>query len=149
MKTLLSIVPLALCCSCSITQEVVPIPADVVVDTLYIRNNAAVHMQGFLPELQRQIEDNGVTVHVYDDTAPDEAQFTLEYIANWKWDMAMYLSFFHADVFEQGRLLASMEYDARSGGANMGKFGDTAGKIRPLVYELFGNVLPPATDLEE
>lgn len=148
MKTLLTLIAATALCSCSITQDVVPLPPDVVVGKIYMQDNPNVHMEGFQPELRRQIEENGVEVHVYDSQPPEGARFTLEFTANWTWDMAMYLSYFRADVFDNGRSIGSMEYDARSGGANMGKFGNTASKIRPLVYELFGNEPPTEVDVE-
>jgi len=52
------------------------------------------------------------------------------------WDMAMYLTYFHATLYEDGRVLGEVEYDAKMGGANFAKFGRTAEKIRPLLSEL-------------
>jgi hypothetical protein len=54
--------------------------------------------------------------------------------------MAMYLTYFHAKLYEDGRILGEVEYDAKMGGANMGKFGKTAEKIRPLLSELLQGV---------
>ena len=52
------------------------------------------------------------------------------------WDIAMYLTYFHATLYEDGRVLGEVEYDAKMGGANFAKFGRTAEKIRPLLSEL-------------
>lgn len=41
---------------------------------------------------------------------------------------------------ENGKVLGRAEYDSRRGGANMGKFGKTAEKIRPLLMDLLSNV---------
>lgn len=41
---------------------------------------------------------------------------------------------------ENGKVLGRAEYDSRRGGANMGKFGKTAKKIRLLLMDLLTNV---------
>ena len=57
--------------------------------------------------------------------------------------MAMYLTYFRATLYENGRVLGEVEYDAKMGGGNMKKFGKTAEKIRPLLTELLGKVERP------
>lgn len=54
--------------------------------------------------------------------------------------MTMYIFYFEATLFEDFRLLGTAEYDARMGGANMGKFGSTADKIQPLLVQLLDPV---------
>ncbi|MBC7368679.1 MAG: hypothetical protein H7343_18035 [Undibacterium sp.] len=63
-----------------------------------------------------------------------------------KWDLAMRLTYFYGTLSEDGRILGQTEYDARMGGANIGKFGPTAEKIRPLIAELFRNATPAPTE---
>ena len=46
---------------------------------------------------------------------------------------------FEEDNWRRVRI-GEVEYDARKGGANMGKFGRTAEKIRPLLDELLKDV---------
>lgn len=41
---------------------------------------------------------------------------------------------------ENGKVLGRAEYDSRRGGSNVGKFGKTAEKIRPLLMDILSNV---------
>jgi len=50
----------------------------------------------------------------------------------------MYLTYLHIEIREDGNVIASADYDARRGGGNMGKFGHTADKMRPLLDKMFG-----------
>ena len=54
--------------------------------------------------------------------------------------MAMYLVYFRGTLYEDDRVLGEVEYDAKMGGGNMGKFGKTKEKIRPLLTELVSKV---------
>jgi hypothetical protein len=108
-------------------------------------------MEGLHPEIVQQLTTLGFQVESFDTARPKEATYWMTYTANWAWDMAMYLTYFEAILMEDGRILGRVEYDARRGGGNMGKFGKTAEKIRPLFMELFQNVqreapaeVPPA-----
>ena len=127
---------------CSISQRVIPAPAGTNIDTLYIENNSAVLMSGLVEEIQRQVRSMGYDTKIYSGERPKEAIYCLKYTANWKWDMAMYLTFFHATLLEEDRVLGTAEYDARSGGANVGKFGHTAEQLRPILTQLLVNVRP-------
>ena len=123
--------------ACSIKQEVVPIPDGTTIGTLYVQKNEDLHMKEFHSTLVSQIEQTGTNVITCGDSWPADATYRMSYTANWSWDMAMYLAFFHADVFEGDQIIGSAEYNAKGGGANMSKFGATENKIRPLILELF------------
>jgi hypothetical protein len=97
-------------------------------------------MEGLHPEILQQLTTLGFKVETFDTTRPKEATYWMTYTANWNWDMAIYLTYFQATLLEDGKVLGRAEYDARKGGANMGKFGKTAEKIRPLLMDLFQNV---------
>ena len=94
--------------------------------------------EGFLPELESQIHSHGIETSVYEGNIPEGCQYSLEYTANWAWDLAMYLTYLHIEIREDGNVIASADYDARRGGGNMGKFGHTADKMRPLLDQMFG-----------
>lgn len=121
---------------CTITQDVQPVKAGAV-DSVCIERNSGVLMEGFLPELESLIAERGIETMVYEGDPPASCQTLVKYSANWRWDMAMYLHYAKIEVFEGRRVLGSAEYDARSGGANFGKFGSTREKIAPLVAQLF------------
>lgn len=97
-------------------------------------------MEGLLDELVAQIQGMGFESESYIGDRPANAKHYLTYTANWSWDMAMYLTYFRATLYDDGRVLGEVEYDAKMGGANMGKFGKTAEKVRPLLEELLGKV---------
>ena len=124
---------------CAITQKVSPIETNPTITTVYIQKNPNVRMDGLLPEIVQQLTTLGFKVETFDTTRPKEATHWMIYTANWNWDMAMYLTYFKATLMEEGKILGSAEYDARRGGGNMGKFGKTAEKVRPLLIELFQN----------
>jgi hypothetical protein len=121
---------------CTISQSVDPVavrPAEVCV-----ARNDTVHMAGFHDELVRQIEARGIAVRSFAGALPADCRHRVNYTANWRWDMAMYLSYAQINVIEGDRPVGSATYDATQGGANMGKFGPTAEKLAPLVGQLFG-----------
>ncbi len=123
---------------CAIVQNVVPMPNAQNVTEIYVVHNPKVLMEGFIDEMCSQIRNMNINVIVVSSTAevPKDTVY-MTYTANWNWDMAMYLTFFEAKVYTDGRLLGYAVYDSRKGGANMGKFGTTAEKIRPLLSQLF------------
>jgi hypothetical protein len=124
---------------CSITQTVDPIkPAQV--SQVCVLDNKDIFMDGFQPEVQRQIEAKLVPTKIYKGPRPAECSHFVEYTANWGWDMAMYLTYAEFRVYDARGLTGSAFYDARRGGGRLDKFGPTAEKIRPLIDQLFGSV---------
>jgi hypothetical protein len=124
---------------CSITQTVDPIqPAQV--SQVCVLDNKDIFMDGFQPEVQRQIEAKHIPTRVYTGARPAECSHYVEYTANWLWDMAMYLAYAEFRVYDAKGLAGSASYDARRGGGRLDKFGKTADKIRPLIDRLFGSV---------
>lgn len=125
---------------CAISQNVMPVDSDVVIHKVYVLENDRVHMERLIDEIVSQLEELGFESEAYAGDRPDEAKHYLTFSANWNWDVAMYLTYFKATLYEDGRVLGEVEYDAKMGGANMNKFGKTANKIRPLLEELFQKV---------
>lgn len=124
---------------CSISQTVDPIkPAQV--SQVCVLDNKDILMDGFQPEVQRQIEAKNFPTKVYTGERPAECSHYLEYTANWQWDMAMYLTYAEFRVYDAKGLTGTAFYDARWGGGRLDKFGRTADKIRPLIDQLFGAV---------
>ena len=142
---LLAGICLLLCSGCAITRNVQPVASGTQIDRIYVNKNPRVLMDGFHPEILSQIQSLGFEAVGYEGDKPKEARFYVTYTANWAWDMAMYLVYFRATLYDEGRVLGEVDYDAKMGGANMGKFGTTANKIRPLLTELLQNAkLMPA-----
>ncbi|HXI69353.1 MAG TPA: Sbal_3080 family lipoprotein [Verrucomicrobiae bacterium] len=125
---------------CTITRNVSPVSSGTSIQTIYVQRNPKVLMDGFHPELVKQIQELGFEVESYEGSTPAAARYYLTYTANWQWDVAMYLTYFDATLFEDGKSIGNVEYDARRGSGRMDKFGHTAEKIRPLLIDLFKNV---------
>jgi len=121
---------------CSIVQKVDPVPVGSV-EQVCVERNTAVHMDGFHPDLSRLIEAQGYKVSTIEGAAPAACSHIVSYTANWGWDLAMYLTYARVEVMQDGRRVGQIEYDARSGSGNMGKFGATSAKLQPLVAQLF------------
>lgn len=123
--------------ACTISESVNPVK-DTAVREVCIQNNSSVQMSAFEPTLKRLIEEQGVKTKSYSgNTPPNDCSYTLTYTANWRWDLAIYLFYARIEVFNRGRSVGMVEYDARRGGANMNKFGRTEAKLRPLIQRLF------------
>lgn len=121
---------------CVIHKTVNPV-TDHEITELCIEQNKDVFMEGFHPELVTQIETMGIKTHTYETQRPKSCTFFLEYTANWAWDLAMYLVYADIRVYDSNQLIGKAEYNARSGGGRLDKFGTTAEKIRPLLSQLF------------
>jgi len=126
---------------CSISKHVNPVPVGTKIHTIYIvENQDTLYKESLLEELQTIINDTGCqAVPVTDAQAPGMG-CCLRYQANWQWDLAMYLIYFKATLYDQSQPIGEVEYDARMGGGRLDKFGSTAGKIRPLLQEMLAGV---------
>jgi hypothetical protein len=121
---------------CAINQNVRPV-AVTGITQVCIKANPQVMMDDFVKELRSQIEARGVRTSVYDGERPTSCRHHVEYTANWRWDLAMYLAFAKLDVYEDNLLVGQATYDALGGGFRLDKFGPTAEKLRVLVDQLF------------
>jgi len=121
---------------CAISQDVQPVDSTEIIQKIYVKENPKVLMEGLLPEIVSQLNALGFESESYSGDLPENAHHYLTFTANWQWDMAMYLTYFRTTLYNQGRILGTAEYDAKSGGANMNKFGKTGEKIRPLLREM-------------
>ncbi|MEM9753365.1 MAG: Sbal_3080 family lipoprotein [Planctomycetota bacterium] len=124
---------------CSISRNVRPVENASRIDKIYIEENPRVHMEGLLPEMVTQLEAMGYVTETYLEAPPSRARYTMTFTANWAWDVTMYLTYFRAELWDRGQRIGEAEYDARAGSANLGKFGTTADKIRPLLEEMLGH----------
>jgi len=122
--------------ACTINQNVAPVKPTAVSE-LCIQRNDKVLMDEFEPTLARLIEARGVKTRFYTGARPADCRHNATYIANWRWDLAMYLYYFRIEIFEDFKSVGLAEYDAALGGANMGKFGSTEEKLKPLIDQLF------------
>lgn len=129
--------------ACTISQNVSPVGDSIFIEKVYVKDNPKAHMKELVNELVTQIDELGFYSEKFEGNRPLDATHYIEYTANWAWDMAMYLTFFEAKLYDGAKLIGEVSYDARRGGGNMGKFGRTAEKIKPLLTELFEKVERP------
>ncbi len=125
---------------CAISRHVVPVESNAQVEKIYVLHNERVHMEGINPALVEIFQSLGFESELYYGDRPAGALHTFTFTANWTWDMAMYLTYFRGTLLEDGRVIGEVEYDARSGGSNMSKFGSTESKIEPLIAEMLERV---------
>lgn len=142
MKKLLLILVVAILSGCTISSNVVPVK-EASIEKIFVKENDEVFMKELDNEIVSQIKKLGFESDSYQGKRPIEAKHYLTYTANWAWDLAMYLTFFEAKLYEDDTLIGEASYDARSGSGNMGKFGQTSEKIKPLLRDLLEKVARP------
>lgn len=135
-RALIASIAAATLAGCAITQNVKPVTASGITEVC-VKNNPQVMMDGFVKELRSQIEKKGIRTTQFDGERPGSCRHHVEYTANWRWDMAMYLVFAQINVYENGLAVGQATYDARGGGMRPDKWGPTADKLGGLVDQLF------------
>jgi len=103
--------------ACTINRSVSPVTDVTRIDKIYVQNNPKAHMKELVNELVSQIESLGFESEKYEGEKPVDAQHRLTYTANWAWDLAMYLTFFEAKLYQGDELIGEVSYDARRGGS--------------------------------
>lgn len=132
----MTVVIATLLAGCTITQKVNPASVASGAEVCIIENPAV--REGFLPELQGALRDNGYRYRMLPESAmPQDCPVAMTYVARWSWDLTIYMSYARLQVFQDGRPAGDALYDATGGGGNLGKFIDAEPKIRELVDELF------------
>lgn len=112
------------------------------ISKLYIVKNDKLHMEGMQPEVVKQVKELGITPELVDAPPPGNVHY-LTYTANWNWDMAMFLSYFKADLHQGPTIIGTAEYNTRkASGLDLNKFGHTDDKIRPLLRQLLTGEKP-------
>ena len=143
MKKIIFLGMLLLVSGCTITQDVKPVDSSVNIKKIYVENNEAVLMKEMVNEIVTQLQAMGFESESYSGERPDDAKHYIIYTGNWQWDIAMYLTYFTAELYENESNIGSVSYDARGGSGRSDKFGKTADKIRPLLNELLSQVKKP------
>lgn len=121
---------------CAINQTVKPVErfAD---KKICIIDNPAVR-DGFLVSYKQALEAKGYIAQALPATASIvECPITSTYTANWRWDLALYMTYADIKVYNGGKPIGEAVYDAKHAGLNTGKFIDADNKIRELVEQLF------------
>ncbi|MDP6531200.1 MAG: Sbal_3080 family lipoprotein [Arenicellales bacterium] len=109
------------------------------IDLICIRENKDVLMEGFLPNLQEEIHRKKILTEVFSAAPPDYCVYTMTYTANWRWDLAMYLSYARIDLYKNRNPIGEVVFDASFAGLDLRKLASAQSKIDPLLAELLQN----------
>lgn len=121
---------------CAIKQVVKPVE-NFASKEVCILNNPDVRA-GFLVSYKRALDAKGYAVRQLEPTASIiECPLTSTYTANWRWDMALYMNYANIKVYNNGKVVGEVVYDAKHAGLNTAKFIDADKKIGELVNQLF------------
>lgn len=121
---------------CAITQNVTPVSRPLQREICVIENPDV--RPGFLTAYSGALTEKGLQPRTVERTSPlNVCPLTSRYIANWRWDMALYMAFAELTVYENGAEIGKATYDSMRGGANFGKFIDADKKVKELVDQLF------------
>ncbi|MEO1494369.1 MAG: Sbal_3080 family lipoprotein [Pseudomonadota bacterium] len=121
--------------ACGTSNTIVDAPTGDRITKVCIKVNTAVAQEGFLPEVVRQIEARGVETARYVDEVLEACPVRMSYTANWKWDLALFLSYAEFALTRDGQPVGRATYTATQWSSD--KFGPTAEKIQPLIAQLF------------
>lgn len=123
---------------CTIRQEVKPVALSgseprqicLIEDTSVLKDILGVY--------ETALSQKGFTVRTLPQgTSVDACPLTSTYTANWRWDVALYLTYADLKVFRDGRLAGEALYDSTGGSANLSKFVHASKKIQELTDQLF------------
>ena len=121
---------------CSIVQTVQPVPKFVGKEVCIIEN-PAVRSTVF------DVYKNSLIAKGYEPrklaagSSLITCPITSTYVANWSWDLAMYMYFADIKVYQDAKPAGEAVYDASLGSGNMKKFIKADAKIKELVDQLF------------
>jgi hypothetical protein len=135
-----SIFTLVLACSCSgcsITQKVQPVPQKI--SSICLERSDDIFMDDYHGIIEKNLATLNVPSKSVELKEESGCDHVMRYKANWRWDMAMYLTYANFSVFKGQERIGYAEYNAAGGGFRPDKWGTTESKITPILKELFKN----------
>ena len=139
-KALNVIIPIMLLFGCAINQEVIPLASNLQVQKIYIKRNYDKRFDATLDIIIRKLEEKNIDYKIANGSIPSDAEFYLDYGGEFSWDFKTYMSKFVVNIYQNRRIIAGAEYNAKSGGLNLGKFSDIEAKIESIIDECFSNL---------
>jgi len=122
---------------CSIHENVVSVQGETI-DEICVIDNPSVK-ESFRKAITEKIQDNNIKARVISEDSKEEVsscQYTMEYTANWTWDLALYLVYTKIELFKGEDLIGEAVYDARRGGGRMDKFINAENKVEELIKKM-------------
>lgn len=120
---------------CAINQKITPVSVGLEKNICIIDNPAV--KNSFLEEYRGTLLNKGYSSKMLPQSASiSDCQVVSTYTANWRWDLALYMTYAEINIYSGGKLAGSAKYDSMSGSANLGKFINAREKIRELVDQL-------------
>ncbi|MCV2368087.1 Sbal_3080 family lipoprotein [Roseateles oligotrophus] len=136
MKIILLVLFALLLSGCAIRQNVKPTEQFAEKQICVVENPKV--KNGFIEAYRKVLVQKGYEVRMLPPSASlIECPITSTYTANWRWDLAMYMSYAEIKVYKQAKPSGEAIYDATHGGGNMNKFISADVKITELVNQLF------------
>lgn len=122
---------------CASPQQQINPVAKISVKQMCIVQNPQVSQAGFLDALQNAMRTKGFDVQLVSAATGTAAcpQF-VQYTANYRWDLALYLAYAEIKVYQDQREVGLARYDAMRV-AGPSKFIKGEEKVRELVGQLF------------
>jgi hypothetical protein len=142
-RSLLATAVTLLMAGCSIQTAVQPISHSTPISEICILENTKVIISDVLPVIQENISKHGLHSSVYHEI-PKSCTHVLEYVAYQKWDMTTFMSEASIKLYQENKLIGSVDYKTPNGlfgagGINPAKWKSTKSKLDPLLDELFKN----------
>ena len=133
---LFSLLVLAGCTSVNVR----PIAASAKVDKICIQFNDDVNVDDFVPVMQEDFFDHGITSVVFKAEKPKTCQFTLTYTVDRWWDFAPYMVDAQMTVNRNDAFIGSAHYHLTGhGGLSLAKWAGTHSKMDPVIDEMLRN----------
>ncbi|OEZ99789.1 Sbal_3080 family lipoprotein [Duganella sp. HH101] len=136
MRLALPALVVTLFTGCAINQTVKPVERFADHQVCIIENPAV--KTGFMVSYKQALEAKGYVARQMPSNASIvDCAITSTYVANWRWDLALYMTYADIKVYNGGKPIGEAVYDAKGAGMNTAKFIDADKKIRELVDQLF------------
>jgi hypothetical protein len=120
--------------------DVRPIAASAKVDKICIKFNDEVNVDDFVPVMQEDFFNHGITSVVFKAEKPNTCQYTLSYTVDRWWDLAPYMVDAQMTVNKDDAFIGSAHYHmAGHGGLSLVKWAGTHSKIDPVIDQMLRN----------
>jgi hypothetical protein len=122
------------------TVDVRPIASSMNVEKVCIRFNEEVNVDDFVPVVQEDFFNHGITSVVFKAEKPTDCVFTLSYTVDRWWDTAPYMVDAQITVNKNDAFIGSAHYHMTAhGGLSLVKWAGTKSKIDPVMDEMLRN----------